>query len=80
MDRWGEAAVFVDFLGWFRDESNVFLAMEYAPLGDLENNVKVSPEKIPESEVRDITEQILLELEIMHAEPFAHRDLKPQAS
>ncbi|PVH75199.1 Pkinase-domain-containing protein, partial [Cadophora sp. DSE1049] len=33
---------------------------------------------IPEPEARSIVEQILSGLEIMHAEAFAHRDLKPQ--
>lgn len=71
--------MFVDFFGWFEDNSDVFLAMEYFPLGDLENNVAAaSSGTIPEIEARDITEQILLGLEIMHAESFAHRDLKPQ--
>ncbi|KFZ23289.1 hypothetical protein V502_02232 [Pseudogymnoascus sp. VKM F-4520 (FW-2644)] len=73
-----EAAVFVDFFGWFKDGSDVFLAMEYVPLGDLETNVTAHSGKIPEVEARDITQQILLGLEIMHAESFAHRDLKPQ--
>jgi serine/threonine protein kinase len=70
--------VFVDFFGWFKDGSDVFLAMEYVPLGDLEKNVNVHSGRIPEIEARDITEQILSGLEIMHAESFAHRDLKPQ--
>jgi serine/threonine protein kinase len=71
-----EAAVFVDFFGWFRDGCDVFLAMEYIPLGDLETNVKAHSGRIPEIEARDITEQILSRLEVMHAESFAHRDLK----
>lgn len=52
--------------------------MEYVPLGDLETNIKAHSGKVPEIEARDITEQILSGLEIMHAECFAHRDLKPQ--
>jgi serine/threonine protein kinase len=52
--------------------------MEYAPLGDLEKNVNTHSRRIPEIEARDITAQILSGLEIMHAESFAHRDLKPQ--
>ena len=36
--------MFVDFFGWFRDGCDVFLAMEYIPLGDLETNVKVAHE------------------------------------
>jgi serine/threonine protein kinase len=56
----------------------VFLAMEYVPLGDLEKNVSENSGKIPEVEAQDITEQILSGLKLMHAESFAHRDLKPQ--
>ena len=52
--------------------------MEYVHLGDLDKNMVANSGKIPESEARDIAEQILLGLEIMHAESFAHRDLKPQ--
>jgi serine/threonine protein kinase len=70
--------VFVDFFGWFKDGSDVFLAMEYVPLGDLEKNVMANSGRLPEVEARDIVEQILYGLEIMHTESFAHRDLKPQ--
>lgn len=52
--------------------------MEYLPLGDLERNVTACSRSVPEAEARDIAEQILSALEIMHAESFAHRDLKPQ--
>jgi serine/threonine protein kinase len=51
--------------------------MEYVHLGDLDKNVIANSGKILENEARDIAEQILLGLEIMHAESFAHRDLKP---
>ena len=70
----------MDFFGWFKDGSDVFLAMEYMPLGDLEKFVVAQSGKIPEVEARDIAEQIISGLEIMHAESFAHRDLKPQVS
>ena len=66
--------MFVEFSGWFKDELSVYLAMEYFPLGDLEKNAKG---KLPEAEACEIIRQILLGLEIMHAESFAHRDLKP---
>jgi serine/threonine protein kinase len=64
------------------------LAMEYIPLGDLEttlqnlekSNYNYGPRNcvLRESEVKDITTQILEGVKIMHAEGFAHRDLKPQ--
>lgn len=52
--------------------------MEYAPLGDLQKNVVQLSVTVPENECRDIAEQVIRGLEIMHAESFAHRDLKPQ--
>lgn len=52
--------------------------MEYMPLGDLEKSVMACSGKVPEPEARDIAEQILSALQFMHAESFAHRDLKPR--
>jgi serine/threonine protein kinase len=52
--------------------------MEYVLLGDLETNVKALSAPLPQVEAKDVTRQILLGLQIMHAESFAHRDLKPQ--
>jgi serine/threonine protein kinase len=63
----------------------MFLAMEYMPLGDLEQNIlKIENSlthtgpPLSEEEVQEISRQILEGLKIMHAEGFAHRDLKPQ--
>lgn len=70
--------MFVEFYGWFKHGSHVFLAMEYIPLGNLEKNMSAG--KVPEVEARDIIRQILLGLKIMHAESFAHRDLKPKVT
>ena len=61
--------------------------MEYIPLGDLEHNLQQLETNqrsgsqscaLRDVEVRDITSQILEGVKIMHAEGFAHRDLKPQ--
>jgi serine/threonine protein kinase len=77
--------VFVDFFGWFQTDDAVFLATEYMPLGDLEHNIRDienslmhTRSPLSEEEVREITQQILEGLKIMHIEGFAHRDLKPQ--
>ena len=62
----------------------MYLAMEYIRSGDLEGNLldlESSTENrpaIPEEDIKDITSQILEGLKIMHAEGFAHRDLKPK--
>jgi serine/threonine protein kinase len=65
---------FVEFLGWFEDSQNVFIAMEYFPHGDLQDHLS---EPLPESDVQQITSQILEGLSHMHENGFAHRDLKP---
>ncbi|OAA67647.1 Protein kinase-like domain protein [Cordyceps fumosorosea ARSEF 2679] len=53
--------------------------MEYIELLDLETNLSLGKDgKVPQIEARAITRQILEGLQIMHAESFAHRDLKPQ--
>lgn len=54
--------------------------MEYIEKGDLETNLAPTSGKVSEAEAREISGQILLGLKFMHAESFAHRDLKPQVS
>lgn len=67
--------MFVNFLGWSDDANTVFLVMEYFPYGDLD---KYITEDITENDAIQITTHLLEGLKIMHAEGFAHRDLKPQ--
>ncbi|PGG98753.1 serine/threonine protein kinase [Helicocarpus griseus UAMH5409] len=83
--KYRDAAVFVEFFGWFQNDAALFLAMEYMPLGDLEQNlreIEVQPahegSALSEEETQEVSRQILEGLNIMHAEGFAHRDLKPQ--
>jgi serine/threonine protein kinase len=83
--QYRDAAVFVDFIGWFQNDDAMFLAMEYMPLGDLEQHLQEIANSpihtgplLSEEEVQEISRQILEGLKIMHAEGFAHRDLKPQ--
>jgi serine/threonine protein kinase len=78
--KYREAAVFVEFLGWFEDFQSVYLAMEYIPLGDLEQHVPQSSGPLVEPEIKAITKQILEGLKIMHLESFVHRDLKPKVT
>jgi serine/threonine protein kinase len=68
---------FVKSFGWFENNESVFIAMEYFPLGDLQNYLSLP---LPESEVKQITSQVLEGLSFMHDNGFAHRDLKPTVS
>ncbi|PMD31453.1 kinase-like protein [Hyaloscypha variabilis F] len=76
--KYKEWAVFVEFFGWFEDLDSVYLAMEYIPLGDLEENALACGGTIKEAEAKEIAVQILEGLKIMHLENFTHRDLKPK--
>lgn len=55
------------------------MALEYHSLGDLQSYIKARP-CLPESEVKDISVQVLEGLKFMHDGGFAHRDLKPAVS
>ncbi|OCK74702.1 kinase-like protein, partial [Lepidopterella palustris CBS 459.81] len=74
-DKYRQAEVFVSFFGWFESDQSIFLAMEYLENGDLARHIPVIS---TEDEVRQITTDLLDGLSLMHAEGFAHRDLKPQ--
>lgn len=52
----------------------MFIAMEFIEYGDLSN---MKPED-QRSNARDITQQILEGLEVLHERNICHRDLKPQ--
>ncbi|KKK21344.1 hypothetical protein ARAM_002632, partial [Aspergillus rambellii] len=66
---------FVKSFGWYKGPAHLFIAMEYLELGDLYTYVHRSP-PLSESEVKDITYQILDGLRLMHENEFTHRDLK----
>ena len=68
---------FVKSFGWYESPGCVFIAMEYFPLGDLQNYLS-SP--LPEKDTQQVTHQVLEGLSFMHDNGFAHRDLKPNVS
>ena len=68
---------FVKSFGWYDNDENIFLTMEYMPHGDLQKYIG-SP--FPEKETQCIVVQILEGLQFMHDHGFAHRDLKPDVS
>ena len=65
---------FVQLLGWYRDNQNLYIAMEYFELGDLGQCVTAA---LPEHESQMIVAQVTEALEFMHQRNIAHRDLKP---
>jgi Protein kinase domain len=85
--------LFVQFFGQFECQGVTYFVLEYVPFKDLESNL-LELEKhrpglpkndaedyepvIPERDIKDILTQILDGLEVMHANGYMHRDIKPQ--
>lgn len=61
--------------GWYEDDVNLCIVMEYVRHGDLFRYVKNG---LPEEECRTIVLQVLQGLQFMHDAGYVHRDLKPQ--
>ncbi|KAJ5975488.1 hypothetical protein N7481_009195 [Penicillium waksmanii] len=67
--------LFVEFLGWYENDTSLFIAMEYIEHGDLSSHLK---QPLPEEEARSITFQLVEGLMFLHANAFVHRDVKPK--
>ena len=70
----------MEFLGWYHDDTHLYIAMEYFPLGDLEKYMTALDKPIDETDSKEISYQILVGINYMHQEGFAHRDVKPAVS
>ena len=66
---------FVPIYGWYETPEDVYLAMEYFHLGDLEGYMD---RQLSILQIKVIIRQLLEGLYIMHRDGFTHRDLKPQ--
>ncbi|KAH7632382.1 kinase-like domain-containing protein, partial [Sordaria sp. MPI-SDFR-AT-0083] len=63
--------------GWFKTRDFVYVTMEFLKDGSLESylgNTRV----LPEPDCKQVVEQVLKALKIMHRAGFAHRDLNPK--
>jgi len=54
---------------------NIFVAMEYLPYGALS---KYTTSALLEISIKEIAEDTLQGLKVMHKEGFTHRDIKPE--
>ncbi|TGJ88564.1 hypothetical protein E0Z10_g242 [Xylaria hypoxylon] len=71
---------FVEFFGWFEDQHNIYISMEYIPNHDLQHHIQVCHGKkrgFRESEAALIVMEITKALKFMHEKDVMHRDLKP---
>ncbi|KAI8623727.1 kinase-like domain-containing protein [Xylariaceae sp. FL1651] len=72
---------FVEFFGWFEDQHNIYISMEFIPNHDLQYHIQErhgSGKGFQESEGAFIVTEITKALKFMHDEKVMHRDLKPE--
>lgn len=69
--------LFVEFYCWYEHGDSRYIAMEYLQGGDLKGYIK-NFGAFKESEARNIAEQILQGIFILHENNFLHRDIKPE--
>ncbi|RPB09622.1 kinase-like protein [Morchella conica CCBAS932] len=72
--------LFVKCLGWYEDTNSIYIAMEYMEGGDLSQYIKDDheSERMTEEKARQIIEQVLDGLVVLHKLKICHRDLKPK--
>ncbi|MCJ1394210.1 hypothetical protein MMC18_007088 [Xylographa bjoerkii] len=74
--QYSQEGTFVPLYGWFETQKDIFLSMEFYPLGDLACHIDGTATEV---EAKEITSDLLAGLKIMHREGFVHRDLKPKS-
>ncbi|KAH7329684.1 hypothetical protein B0I35DRAFT_420657 [Stachybotrys elegans] len=69
--------LFVSIMGWFCSPGQIYLAMEYCELGDLQHYLSTCASGLPQDQAREIMSQLLRGLVTLHTEQFFHGSLKP---
>ena len=65
----------MQFLGWFENSENLYIAMKYLEKGDLRQYLSESV-SVPTAKL--LARQLLEGLDVMHRNGIAHRDIKPE--
>ncbi|KAI5836907.1 ankyrin repeat-containing domain protein [Morchella snyderi] len=70
--------LFVKCQGWYEDMNSIYIAMEYMKDGDLSQYIRTESKTITEEKARQIVEQVIDGLVVLHQRKICHRDLKPK--
>ncbi|KAI5291716.1 hypothetical protein KEM52_000085 [Ascosphaera acerosa] len=68
----------VNLVDSFETASHSFLALEYCPMGDLYEAIRMDRGPLQTENVRDFMLQLIEAVEYMHSKGLYHRDIKPE--
>lgn len=76
--RLGSHSHIVNLLDSFETECHTFLVLEFCPMGDLYEAIRVGRGPLETEHVRDFMLQLVSAVEHMHSKGVYHRDIKPE--
>lgn len=76
--RLGSHPNLVNMVHAFQDDSHMFLVLEFCPMGDLYEAIRVGRGPLETEHVRSFMLQLVDAVEYMHSKGLYHRDIKPE--
>ena len=77
-DRLGRHPNIVNLLHAFESTTHMFLVLEYCPMGDLYEAIRLGRGPLQTDHVRSFMRQLIDAVQSMHAKGLYHRDIKPE--
>lgn len=68
----------VNLLRSFETKAHIYLVLEYCPMGDLYEAIRLDRGPLETNNVREFMLQLVNAVEFMHAQGLYHRDIKPE--
>ena len=76
--RIGHHPNIVNLLHSFETKAHIYLVLEYCPMGDLYEAIRLDRGPLETNNVREFMLQLVDAVEFMHAKGIYHRDIKPE--
>lgn len=76
--RIGHHPNIVNILHSFETKAHIYLVLEYCPMGDLYEAIRLDRGPLETNNVRELMLQLVDAVEFMHAKGLYHRDIKPE--
>ena len=77
-DRLGNHPNIVNLIRSFETKAHIYLVLEYCPMGDLYEAIRLDRGPRETKNVQEFMLQLVAAVEFMHSKGFYHRDIKPE--